>query len=148
MHNNKFNNDSEEIKQHFAIVKNKTILCSYERELVHKDYEETEDIAFLPSYTEIGFGNVDSSNPEGNHLAQKFINNKSRIKQQQYDDSFNYYWMITTTLHYSVISYIDNYHVGFIGILEDNNYRNLSAANSGNTIFFRNGIALLIVIKD
>jgi hypothetical protein len=71
---------STEIKQHFATVKNKTILCDADKLALSKDYEETEDKVFLPSYTEMGFGNLDDSNPEGSHLDKMFIDNNSRVK--------------------------------------------------------------------
>jgi hypothetical protein len=85
---------SDEIKQHFATVRNKTILCDYDKTLLSKDFEETEDKAFLLSYTEIGFGNIDDNNPEGTHLAQKFIDFDSRVIV----DSTNTYWMRTPVI--------------------------------------------------
>jgi hypothetical protein len=85
---------SDEVKQHFATVRNKTILCDYDKTLLSKDFEETEDKAFLLSYTEIGFGNIDDNNPEGTHLAQKFIDFDSRVIV----DSTNTYWMRTPVI--------------------------------------------------
>jgi hypothetical protein len=86
---------SDKVKQHFAIVKNKTILNRYDKDLLLKDYEETEDIAFLPSYTEMGFGNIDDNNPEGSHLAQKFTDDESRVKSGGIGTSSSSYWMRT-----------------------------------------------------
>lgn len=71
---------SDEIKQHFATVKNKTILCNFDKSALSKDFEETNDKVWLPSMTELGFGNLDSKNPEGNKFIM-FKNNSSRIKQ-------------------------------------------------------------------
>lgn len=71
---------SDEIKQHFATVKNKTILCHSDKFTLSKDFEETNDKVFLPSYTEIGFGNLDDNTPEGVHLSKKFTDDNSRSK--------------------------------------------------------------------
>lgn len=79
---------SNEVKQHFATVRNKTILCDYDKTLLSKDFEETEDKVFLPSYTEMGFGNIDSNNPEGVSLVQK-VTNSSRKKT----GANGWYWM-------------------------------------------------------
>ena len=80
---------SSGIKQHLAIVKNKTILCDYDKSSLGVDFEETEDKVFLPSYTEMGYGNLDNNNPEGVHLSNKFTNHNSRVKGSLDD----YYWM-------------------------------------------------------
>lgn len=85
---------SNEVKRHLATIRNKTILCNADKSTLSKDYEETEDRAFLPSYTEMGFGNLDSNNPEGSHLAQKFIDNASRKKGND-----SRYWMRTPYLN-------------------------------------------------
>jgi hypothetical protein len=93
---------SDEVKQHFATVRNKTILCNADKLTLSKDYEETEDKVFLPSYTEIGFGNLDSNNPEGNHLDKMFKDDNSRIKS----GANGWYWMrgpdpaVTSHLYY------------------------------------------------
>ena len=89
---------SDDMKQHFAIVRNKTILCDYDKNLLSKDYEETEDKVFLPSYTEMGFGNLDSNNPEGSPLSQKFTDDESRKKPGEYVEGVGndtLYWMRT-----------------------------------------------------
>jgi hypothetical protein len=81
---------SDEIKQHFATVRNKTILCDTDKLALSKDFEETDDKVFLPSYTEMGFGNMDDNNPEGVRLVQK-VTNSSR-KKTGVD---GWYWMRT-----------------------------------------------------
>ena len=89
---------SDDMKQHFAIVRNKTILCDYDKNLLSKDYEETEDKVFLPSYTEMGFGDIDSNNPEGSPLSQKFTDDESRKKPGEYVEGVGsdmLYWMRT-----------------------------------------------------
>lgn len=91
---------SDEIKQHFATVKNKTTLCNADKELLSKDFEETEDKVFLPSLTEMGFDNVDETipeyliqdSPEGTPLAKRFTDDNSRIKS---GDGVYRYWMRT-----------------------------------------------------
>ena len=93
-----FNND---IKQHLATVKNKTILCDYDKSSLGKDFEETEDKIFLPSYTEMGFGNLDNNNPEGVPLSNRFIDYISRIKRS------GFYWMRSPAA-------ADSYNVGII----------------------------------
>ena len=80
---------SSDIKQHLATVKNKTILCDYDKSSLGVDFEETEDKVFLPSYTEMGYGNLDDNNPEGTWLSNKFTDHNSRVKGSLDD----YYWM-------------------------------------------------------
>jgi hypothetical protein len=82
---------STEIKQYFATVRNKTILCNVDRLALSKDFEETEDKVFLPSSTEMGCRDLDSNNPEGSHLDQKFIDDRSRVK----NGSYGSYWLRT-----------------------------------------------------
>jgi hypothetical protein len=72
---------SSNIKQHLATIKNKTILCDVDKLSLSIDFEETTDKVFLPSYTELGFGNLDDDNPEGTHLSNKFIHENTRIKE-------------------------------------------------------------------
>jgi hypothetical protein len=88
---------------HFATVRNKTILCNADRLALSKDFEETEDKVFLPSYTEMGFGNLDSNNPEGTHLAQKFTDDDSKSKDGAgcYD-----YWMRSPDPDFTIYVYI------------------------------------------
>jgi hypothetical protein len=83
---------SDEVKQHFATVRNKTILCNADKISLSKDFEETEDKVFLPSYTEMGFGNIDDDNPEGSHLDKMFRDDESRQKDGMDASS---YWMRT-----------------------------------------------------
>jgi hypothetical protein len=82
---------SDEVKQHFATVRNKTILCNVDKLTLSKDFEETEDKVFLPSYTEMGFGIIDFNNPEGNHLDQRFTNDESRLRT-----SLNVWYLMRT----------------------------------------------------
>ena len=70
---------SNEVKQHFAIVRNKTALCYADRTALSKDFEETEDKVFLLSRTELGYGNADENNPEGVHLVKRFPNDQSTV---------------------------------------------------------------------
>jgi hypothetical protein len=83
---------SDEVKQHFATVRNKTILCNADKLTLSKDFEETEDKVFLPSRTEMGFGNFDDNNPEGSHLDKMFKDDESRIKS---GGDAGGYWMRT-----------------------------------------------------
>jgi hypothetical protein len=102
---------SNEIKQHFATVRNKTILCDADRLALSKDFEETEDIVFLPSYTEMGFGNMDNNNPEGIHLDKRFPDDESRIKNDIDDFWERRYWLRSCDPHYAC----DTYYVDFDG---------------------------------
>lgn len=87
---------NDEIKPHFATVRNTTILCNADKTALSKDFEETEDKVFLPSYTEIGFGNRDDNNPEGSHLAQRFTDDESRCKYQyNFYEYAEWYWLRT-----------------------------------------------------
>ena len=95
---------SSEIKQHFATVRNKTILCNTDRSVLSKDFEESEDKVFLPSYTEMGFGNLDSNNSEGVHLAQKFTDDESRIKS----GVNNEYWLRSQSWSAFDVYYVSN----------------------------------------
>jgi hypothetical protein len=112
-----FNN---EVKQHFATVRNKTILCNYDKMLLSKDFEETEDKVFLPSYTEMGFGNFDSNNPEGVHLAKKFIDDDSRKRVYFFDEDYGYsmgdaeYWLRTPSPNYMTSTLYVNYEGGWV----------------------------------
>lgn len=93
---------SNEIKQHFATVRNKTILCYEDKLSLSKNFEETEDRAFLPSYTEMGFGNLDDNNPEGSHLAKRFTDYESRVKSGAVTDVPNcWYWMRTPIIYHA-----------------------------------------------
>ena len=83
---------SDEVKQHFATVKNKTTLCNADKMSLSKDFEETEDKVFLPSYTEMGYGNSDDNNPEGSYLDKMFKDNDSKRKSGA--DTCGY-WMRT-----------------------------------------------------
>ena len=94
---------SDEVKQHFAIVRNKTLLCDADRSTLSKDFEETEDKVFLPSYTEMGFGNLDDNNPEGTWLSNKFIDDESIIKTKSSKDAS--YWLRSLYINYSYYVY-------------------------------------------
>jgi hypothetical protein len=93
---------SDAIKQHFATVRNKTILCYDDELALSKDFEETEDKVFLPSSTEMGFENLNFDNkPEGTHLSHKFINDNSRIKT----GANCWYWTRSCQRYNSYITY-------------------------------------------
>ena len=79
------------IKQHFATIKNKTILCTVDKNALSQNYEETEDKIFLLSHTEMGFGSLDGSVSEGNHLSKKFPNYNTRVFS--YDGTTYKYWL-------------------------------------------------------
>jgi hypothetical protein len=80
---------SDDVKQHFATVSNVTLLSDSDG----SGTETTQDKVFLPSYTEMNFGNKNSSYPEGTALSRKFTNNSSRIKS--YNGRDDSYWMRT-----------------------------------------------------
>jgi hypothetical protein len=80
---------SDEVKQHFATIKNKTVLNRLLKDLYSKNFEETEDKVFLPSYTEMGFGNLNNI-PEGIHLDKMFKDYDSRIKS---GTDISSYWL-------------------------------------------------------
>ena len=118
---------SDEIKQHFATVRNKTILCNLDKSALSKDFEETDDKVFLPSFTEMGFGN-NKGVVEGIHLDKKFRNDDSRIKS---GTTYCLYWMRSPNFYSSS----ETYHVRGSGS-ED-----VDTPNNGY-----NGIAPLVVL--
>ena len=68
---------SLDIKQHIATIKNKTFLCDTDKNLLSKDFQETEDKIFLPSCTEAG---TSCRFTEGTRL-EKFVSPYQLIKQ-------------------------------------------------------------------
>lgn len=95
---------SQDFKQHLATVKNRTILCDSDKSSLDVDFEETEDKVFLPSYTEMGFGNLDDNNPEGTWLSNKFPDYDSKMKQYS-NGKKGWYWMRSPDPGYSEAAY-------------------------------------------
>lgn len=120
---------SNEIKQHFATISNKTILCNADKLTFSPSQylEITEDKVFLPSYTEMGFGNLDDNNPEGNHLARRFQSNNSRVK----NGANGWYWIRSPYRGHTYSEYD----------VRANGSSNISSTCNGN-----GGIAPLIVL--
>jgi bifunctional DNA-binding transcriptional regulator/antitoxin component of YhaV-PrlF toxin-antitoxin module len=83
---------SDEIKQHFATVRNTTIRYEDFLDPLSQYTEETEDKIFLFSGTEMGLNsNLDKNKLEGNTLSKKFINNASVFKTFK-SGELGYYW--------------------------------------------------------
>ena len=76
---------SSEVLQHFTDIINTTALCN------EGGPETTIDKVFLPSYTEMGYGN-NGDIAEGTHLSIKYTDNISRIKSSSSGENDNY-WM-------------------------------------------------------
>jgi hypothetical protein len=80
---------SDDIKEHFAQVKNKTYLPELDKAIDGNDFEETLDYVFLPSRTELGVN--DEGLTEGSHLSNKFVDKNSLIKLNiEKDIAINY----------------------------------------------------------
>ena len=73
-----------EVLQHFTDIINTTALCN------NGGPETTIDKVFLPSYTEMGYGN-NGDIAEGTHLSIKYTDNISRIKINSSGENYNYW---------------------------------------------------------
>lgn len=78
---------SPEVLQHFTNITNITALCNADGD----GSETTVDKVFLPSYTEMGFGN-NNEIAEGTHLSVRYPDNNSRNKS----GANGLYWMRST----------------------------------------------------
>lgn len=76
---------SDDVLQHFTDITNTTVLCDADG---RGSSETTVDKVFLPSITEMGYGNVNGI-AEGGHLSVRYPDNNSKIKS----GANNYYWM-------------------------------------------------------
>jgi hypothetical protein len=86
---------SANVLQHFTDITNTTALCNFDG----GGYETTVDKVFLASYTEMGYGN-NNGVAEGKHLAVRYPDYNSRVKQL--DNLFNInYWMRSPIVDYS-----------------------------------------------
>ena len=79
---------SANILQHFTDITNITALCNVDG----GGSETTVDKVFLPSRTEMGYGNTNNI-VEGTHLSLKYKDDNSKIKQ--WNESNDAYWMRT-----------------------------------------------------
>ena len=93
---------NDKIKNHFALIKNKTYLTDIDKNILNSDYEETLDYVFLPSTTQLGCGNPDII--EGNHLNKKFINQQSLKKSGK----ASYYFTRSIKDQYTFANYFVN----------------------------------------
>lgn len=82
---------SPEVFQHFTDITNTTMLCELDR-VGSETSETTVDKVFLPSYTEMGYGEKDGV-AEGNWLSTRYPDKPSRKKE----GARKWYWMRTPT---------------------------------------------------
>ena len=90
---------SNDVLQHFTNIRNTTIVPTIDG----GGSEITIDKVFLASFTEMGFGNIISSIPEGTHLSIRYPDDNSRIKSSAVGS--NTYYLLRSPYFES-----DSYH--------------------------------------
>ena len=100
------------ITYHLATVKNITELCGNDKNELGKNYEQTLDKVFLPSYTEIT-GNKNDAIEQGKHFS--YFNSKEKLIKTL-NNVPAYYWMRSTfpwSTNQASLIYTDGYSGGY-----------------------------------